>query len=406
MAATRRLSTIAGEATASLELPDGPLVVALSGGADSAALAFLVAGTGRPVRAVHVDHGLGASALLREAAASIAQRLRMDLQVIATSVDSGPSPEGQARRARYEALASVAEPCQVLTAHTADDNLETVLFNLVRGTGTRGLAGIPPFRPPNVHRPMLAVRRSVAREIAGLAGLPFADDPMNLDPLLSRNHLRRVVIPRLTELNPGIADAVTRASALVRADADLLDQLTSRVPIRFDGDAAWVAAGALRGLPGPIAGRVVLRVLEAVGAPTGAGQVARVLGVAAGEASAAELGRGVVASRSGAMVRVGRLEEPSAERVVLEVGETRHAGLVLEVARHASTCLVAPQGAWSAIFPITAALQVDESGVVFADGEPAWKPGVRRLPVAWYEPGTVGYLSVLAREESGWTSSP
>jgi tRNA(Ile)-lysidine synthase len=408
MAGTRRLNELVSEATGRLELPDAPsFTVALSGGADSAALAYLMVRAGRSVRALHVDHGLPGSPRMRAAAEAVAGQLGIPLQVVETTVPAGASPEGRARSARYEAFAgatSVAEP--VLTAHTADDNVETMILNLVRGGSTRGLSGIPKHRPPNVHRPMLKVTRNSAREIAVLAGLGFEDDPMNLDPGLSRNYIRRVVMPTLSALDPGIATQLARGAELVRADADLLDDWAAACPLRATTDGVLLVVGDLLQLPEPIAGRVVMRGLGRLGVEPSSDRVNRALEVARGLAVSAEIGGGVVAVRQGPFLRLstGRRDEPAT--VSLPVGETTHRGMVYRVIHHDSTCQVAPLGKWQAIFPPGTELSVGPDRVVRADGEPAWQPGAWRMPVAWYEAGTRGYLSVLAREESGWTSSP
>ena len=407
MAGTRRLTALAAEATSRLDLPDGDLVVALSGGADSAALAWLIGEAGRKVRAVHVDHGFPGSPLMREAAVAIAGRLDLDLRILEVVVADGPSPEAMAREARYAALAgAIGDGETLLTAHTADDNLETVLINLVRGTGTRGLAGIPRRGLAGAHRPLLEVSRDVTREIAALAGLPFADDPMNLDPNLARTHIRARVVPELRALNPDLVATVTRSSALVAADADLLDELEGVISVRETPDGLAIAVGELAAAPGAVAGRVLREALGALGAPRSAESVARALAVARGEATSARLGGGVTVTRRGAVLHlIGDTVEQS-DVIALQPGVTRHAGLVFEVLRRDGVCRVAPLGKWGAVFPAGTSLTVGPDGVVHADGEPAWIPGRERLPVAWYQAGSVGYLSVLAREESGWTSSP
>lgn len=407
MAGTRRLTELAARASSRLDLPDGDLVVALSGGADSATLAWLVKEAGRIVRAVHVDHGLPGSPLMRKAAQAIAGRVGIPLQVVEVRVPSGASPEALARSVRYQALAeAVGEGETLLTAHTADDNLETVLINLIRGTGTRGLAGIPRRGLAGAHRPLLGVDRDTTREIAALAGLPFADDPMNLDPNLARNHIRTRVVPQLRVLNADLVETVARGSALVAADADLVDGLEAAVTVRETPDGLVVAVAELAAVPEPLAGRVIRRMLGDLGAPQTAETVARVLSVARGAAAAAQAGGGVTATRRGALLHLAREAAPADEEVELKPGETRHAGKVFQVLRREEVCRVAPIGSWAAIFPMDTSLTVDAKGVVHADGEPAWVPGGERLPVAWYQPGSVGYLSVLAREESGWKSSP
>jgi tRNA(Ile)-lysidine synthetase-like protein len=408
MAGTRRLNELVTEAAESLELPDAvSFAVALSGGADSAALAYLLAGSGRSVRALHVDHGLPGSPGMRAAAVGVAGSLGIPLEVVETTVPEGASPEGQARSARYRAFAEAVpadEP--LLTAHTADDNVETVIINLVRGSSTRGLSGIPWHRPPNVYRPMLRVTRGSAREIAVLAGLGFMDDPMNLDPGLARNYIRQVVMPTLRALEPGVATRVSRSSELLRADAGLLDQWAEATTLRITADGVLLVVGELLQVPAPIAGRIVMRGLATLGVEPSSDRVHRVLEVVRGRAASAEIADGIVAALQGPLLRLSPGRPDGAGTVALPVGETTHRGMVYQVISHDGPCQVAPLGSWHAIFPPGTELSIGPDGVVLADGQPAWEPGVRRLPVAWYKVGTVGYLSVLAREESGWTSSP
>ena len=225
MVGTRRLTQLVESVEDRLALPEGPLVVAMSGGADSAALAFLAGQQGREVRAVHIDHGLPGSPLMRKAAKEVAAVTGLELDVRTIEVPEGPSPEGQARLARYAELAIATSTDEsLLTAHTRDDNVETVLFNLIRGTGPRGLAGIPYRRAPNVVRPILEVTRSETRELAYLSSLPYVDDPMNEDPSVSRTAIRTRVVPMLAELNPRLGDSVARLGAAIGSDNELLDR--------------------------------------------------------------------------------------------------------------------------------------------------------------------------------------
>ncbi len=292
MAGTRRLTQLVETAIGLLDLPDGPLVVALSGGADSAALAYLVSAMDRQVRGVHVDHRLAASPTMRMAAVAIAGKVGIDLEVVETEVRDGPSPEGQAREARYRALGeATGSEESVLTAHTADDNAETVIINLIRGTGIRGLAGIPRHRSPNVYRPLLVIDRSSTREIAGLAGLGFVDDPMNLDPGLTRNYLRATVFPLLTQLNPDLSGAIGRMSDLVRADADLIDTLAARIQVSSGPGTARVPIGALAAAPDPVTDLVLKAMVAHVTGSPGvtADLLSRVDAVVRGDARASQL---------------------------------------------------------------------------------------------------------------------
>ena len=174
MVATRRLETLSASLGQRLDLPGHPWVVALSGGADSAALAWLTSRMAS-IRTVHVHHGLLASDALEQAARAVAEVLKVDIEVRSVTLEK--FDENEARNLRYAALRSaLGDGDWLLTGHTADDQAETVLANLLRGAGVDGLAGIP-SRRENIARPMLAISRSETRELATLAGLPWTDDP-------------------------------------------------------------------------------------------------------------------------------------------------------------------------------------------------------------------------------------
>ncbi len=415
MVETRRLKELRGRSTELLRLPDGDLVVALSGGADSATLAYLIRRLGRDVRAVHVDHRLPASDRLAEAAHSVAAVVGIGLDVERIEIPSGPSMEGQARKARYAALSGALQTGEtLLTAHTLDDQAETVLMGLLRGAGPNGLAGIPP-RTGSVVRPMLAVTRSDTRELAGLAGLPFHDDPSNLDPGLRRNALRLEVIPELAaRFNPRLVESLARSADLVRSDETYLQHEAASVPVVDAGASLSLPLGALFAVPRPVADRALRRCLSRVRPPYGgtADEMEAVWAVARRGRPSVVLGGGLVVAYEGPMLvfRPVARSPSSQTRVDLEVGANAVGPFRIVVDRVDRACRVAPIGLWSAVFPhdVTLAARVDDAGrlVVTANEETAWLPGERRLPVAWYEPGASGYLSVFAREESGWTSSP
>jgi tRNA(Ile)-lysidine synthase len=295
MVGTRRLNELVRSANSRLELPSGPLTVALSGGGDSAALAFLVHERDLSAASVHIDHGLAGSPMLRQAAIDIAAALDMDLEIIEVEVGKGPSPEGQARQARYEVLDGWDG--SVLTAHTRDDNAETMLINLIRGTGAAGLAGIPYHRPPTIYRPMLAITRDEAREMAALAGLAFRDDPMNSDPALARNRVRHQIIPRLREMNPRVVDALARAAVTITADSTLLDEMVEQIDT-----TAGVAIGILITLPRPLADRVLGRVITSSGVELTEDRLQRAWSVVDGSAPSQDLAGGLTLRRSGALI--------------------------------------------------------------------------------------------------------
>lgn len=407
MVGTRRLSMLAESMNGRLRLPDGPLITALSGGADSAALAYL--SLDRTRRAVHVDHGLPNSKLMRESATAVARSLDLELTVEEVSVSGGPSPEGQARRARYAAFAeTTAGGGTLTTAHTKDDDVETVLLNIIRGTGSQGLGGIPYYRPPNVFRPMLAITRSETRELATLAGLPFKDDPMNDDPSLTRNIVRSRVLPILTELNPQVTDSVSRMALAIGSDNAHLDKTAAQIPILQGDQNAGVAVGDLVSVPRPVGDRVLKVMLTHVigGDMVTARRLQGLWSVVTGSAKAFELSAGVVARRRGPILAIeSAVDRVDDQTVDLVPGHHRIARLEFDVVLSAEVCRVVPLSNWAALFPKETTIQVRPDGVITADGEVAWIPGERRFPVSWYEPGSIGYLSVFATEVTGWISS-
>ena len=410
MAGSRRLTELVKAVSARLDVPDGPLVVALSGGADSATLLYLCADLGTQTRALHVNHGLPHSDTMESAACDVAQRLGVDLDVVTVTVQDGPSPEGQARRARYSAFdEETREGENLLTGLARCAGVETLLMHRVSGTGRRGLAGIPSRRSPNIYRPMLTITRNETREIAALALLGFVDDPMNDDPTLTRNIVRSQLIPLLSTLNPRLADSVSRLSAAVGADSSYLDEAAAQISLHVGTGSAAVAVGDVLAAPGPVADRLLKTLLTYVVGHGGvtAETLERMWSVARGSTVRQVISSGVVVERRGAMLVVEAPKKRAEVRVVsLTPGRHRSGRVEFDVLSHDGPCRVAPLSAWSAIFPADTKLAAGSDGVVTADGEPAWRPGEKRLPVAWYEPGSVGYLSIFAKEVTGWTSNP
>jgi tRNA(Ile)-lysidine synthase len=216
-------------------LPSGTAVlVACSGGADSLALAgaaaFEAPKLGIAAGGVTVDHGLQEGS--GERAGKVAEVLRglgLDpVRAVAVRVGGGGGPEAAARRARYDALdAAIAghTPAVVLLGHTLDDQAETVLLGLARGSGARSLAGMAP-RAGDYLRPLLDLDRATVREACSLMGLSPWEDPHNHDPRFARSRVRHEALPALeSTLGPGIAAALARTAALLRSDADTLDAL-------------------------------------------------------------------------------------------------------------------------------------------------------------------------------------
>lgn len=300
-------------------LPDGPIVVALSGGADSAVLAWAVAAAGRPVRAVSVDHGLPGSGGLMAAAAQVAATLGIEHSVVAAAAAS--DSETDLRTVRLAALEGALRPGETLaTGHTGDDQAETVLGNVLRGTGVSGVAGIPRRRGRWV-RPMLGLRRSDVRTVARHLELPFVDDPQNDVPDIRRNRLRTVTLPALTDtFNPGLVDALMRLGAAAAADDAVLEQRAAGVPVRRTGSVVRVPAAALQTVPVPVAVRVARRALREARGPHGgdAAEIGAVLDAASG--GRATLGGAIEVMREGPWVVLVVADEPTPEPVELVAG--------------------------------------------------------------------------------------
>ena len=294
MVATRRLSHLIAATLPRLQFPQGPAVIALSGGADSATLGLLALEAGIGVSALHVDHQLPASPMMEKAALLVAEGLGIPIEVRRVELDRGPSPEEQARDARYGAFAAVDGP--VLTGHTRDDDVETVIMNLIRGSGATGLRGIPSYRPPHIHRPMLSVSRDETREIAVLAGLPFADDPTNSDLSLTRNRIRIEILPLMRALNPRVDEAISRAAGVLQRDSRYLDEVAASL---YQDP---VPVSLLATVPKALADRVLRRLLEECGVGPTSDRMERIWSVVAGHSDRQDLTGGKAVVRRGAVV--------------------------------------------------------------------------------------------------------
>jgi len=235
---------------------------ACSGGADSlalaAALAFEARSAGRPAGLVTVDHGLQPGSSRQAAAvAELGYQLGLD-PVLQLCVQVGPSggPEGAARAARYAALRPLTETGAVMLGHTADDQAETVLLGLGRGSGARSIAGMRPVESGFV-RPLLGLRRDDTEAACAALGLPVWHDPHNTDPRYRRVRLRTEVLPLLEDvLAGGVTEALARTASQLQDDLDALRQLADRVLAEAHlSDGLHLAA--LAGQPPAITGRVL-----------------------------------------------------------------------------------------------------------------------------------------------------
>jgi tRNA(Ile)-lysidine synthase len=268
--------------------PAGTAVTcAVSGGADSLALLVLAVHAGCVVTAVHVDHGLRPeSAGEADVVAHAAERFGARFRTARVTVSPGHNLEARARTARYGVL-----PPDVLTGHTADDQAETMLLNLLRGAGLDGLAGMR----PGPRRPLLGLRRCETRSLCERLGLVPVDDVTNSSPRFRRNRVRHELLPLLDAIaERDVAAVLARQAALLRADADFLDEQSAAID---PTDAAALAAAPL-----PLARRAIRRWLAAADPterhPPDAGAVERVLAVARGDAVACAVGGGRTVRRT------------------------------------------------------------------------------------------------------------
>lgn len=246
-----------------------PLIVALSGGADSLALlratCFEARQHGIPVVAVIVDHGLqnGSAQVAQRAAEQAFQAGAADARVIRVHVGTVGGLEAAARSARYAALAATAHELggsTVLVGHTFDDQAETVLLGLTRGSGPASVRGMPE-RDGLFVRPLLTVTRATTREACAAEGLDFWDDPHNVDESFVRVRIREKVLPGLErDLGPGISAALVRTAHLLRDDDDALNRMADQVmqdSALIDPNRVALPISALSGLFVAVRTRVI-----------------------------------------------------------------------------------------------------------------------------------------------------
>ncbi|HEV8654280.1 MAG TPA: tRNA lysidine(34) synthetase TilS [Candidatus Limnocylindria bacterium] len=217
-------------------LNPGSLVVAVSGGTDSTALLLLLADVapeiGLVLHVAHFDHrvrrtGAADAQFVSDLAASVGATIRLG------RADAAPKSEDDARRARYAFLERVAaerNATAIATGHTRDDQAETVLLHLARGSGITGLAGMRPSRD-GVVRPLLCIGRAETGAICASAGITPREDPTNRSLRYARNRIRRRVLPELTAINPQVATALAR---LADTAAEVAGSLRGRATALLD----------------------------------------------------------------------------------------------------------------------------------------------------------------------------
>jgi len=272
--APQRAGTEPADGGGSAAEPASLVLVALSGGQDSLALAaaaaFEAPRLGLRAGAVIVDHGLQpGSADAAERAALAARGLGLDPVIVRrVAVGTAGGPEAAARQARYDALAEVAAAtgaAQVLLGHTLDDQAETVLLGLARGSGPASLQGMA-RRSGLYLRPLLGIRRSVTARFCRDSGLEPWHDPQNEDAAFARVRVRRRALPALEdELGPGVAEALARTAELLREDAEALDAMAletvEELATHAEGGIA-LSASALAANPPALRQRIIRLAVE------------------------------------------------------------------------------------------------------------------------------------------------
>ena len=262
---------------------------AVSGGADSLALLLLAVNSGLKVTAWHVDHGL------RETSSDegrmvfeVATDLGVKAHCVKAFIEDGPNLEARARDARRKVL-----PSQVLTGHTADDQAETVLLNLLRGSGVQGAAGIgEPHR-----RPILDLRRSETKSLCLSAKLDPVNDPMNLNPRFTRNRIRNEVIPLLTEVaGRDSVSMLARHANLAGEASGILGDLVKNLDI--------TDVRSVDDTPDPVVKFAIQEWLtDKIGLPADSSSINRVLQIVRGEIKGTEIHGGFRVDRSQGKVR-------------------------------------------------------------------------------------------------------
>ncbi len=244
------------------------VLVGYSGGADSSLLLSLLSQTdGITVAAAHLNHCIRGEEAIRDE--YFCRRFcdennitlytkRVDIPKLAA--ECGLGIEETARNARYDFFGEICKEHGydlIATAHNADDNLETVLFHLVRGTGLEGLCGIPPIRD-NVIRPLILYSKEEIYDGCREYAIPFITDSTNADSTYRRNYLRNEVIPKLKKLNPSLCDSVNGTIELLKKDSAYLSSMSDQFSI--DNGRSSLSA-----LPDPILSRVILSKMKEYG---------------------------------------------------------------------------------------------------------------------------------------------
>lgn len=253
--------------------PGESVLVALSGGADSTAALRVLLELGYAVRAFHLNHCLRGEEADRDEAfcRSLCDTLHVPLQIARADVAAeaeryGEGIELAARRIRYDALYAAAGEYKIVTAHNADDVVETVLFHLVRGTGPAGLAGIPPVRG-KLLRPLIHVTRQEIEAYLREKNQGYVTDSTNADTCYTRNRIRHKVVPELRVINPALSKAVMRLSTILQQDNAYIEQMAAAKLARAAADNDRWRVDAFRSEHPAVRSRMLRQMAEHVGVP-------------------------------------------------------------------------------------------------------------------------------------------
>ena len=262
------------------------IAVGVSGGADSVALLRFLAALrpqfGWDLVVCHIHHGLRGAEADRDECFVRVLAEQLGLPCAVSRIDAAAlalrdhiSVEEAGRMARYAFFAQTAgEGGRIATAHTLDDSIETVLMNLVRGTGLRGLCGIPRIRG-NIVRPLLDCTRAEVEDYLGALGQPYCTDSTNLTDDYTRNRIRHDILPRLCALNPNFPGAMARMLPRLAAQQALTDCLAAQSAQQLHAACGGLSRQGLSALPEPVCDRLLLRLLEQNRLPVSAAAVER-----------------------------------------------------------------------------------------------------------------------------------
>lgn len=306
--------------------PGRPLLVLLSGGADSICLLDVAAEIGAPVAALHVNYGLREGADGDEAHCRVVcERLGVPLAVERVALPGTGNLQAEAREARY-GLAERHAGGDYAAAHTATDQAETVLYRLAVSPGRRALLGMEPRRGRLV-RPLLGATAEDTRNWCRARGLEWREDPSNADRRFARSRIRHDVLAALEDMRPGAALTIAESARRLRDEAEVLGAATADALAGLGGPDVPLALGGLRDLQPALARLVLAEAAERAGAPSlSRVDAERVLALGGrGGTTSLEVGGGVRAVAEYGLVRFTREGEPAApEPVILAVpGEAR-----------------------------------------------------------------------------------